>query len=219
MAVWLRGGMLPQASVYPAAMRATRDLLRRRTHRRRQRAELLAHLQQTNRQDHLPAIGKKLADQANRDGGAERLPALAVPKSLAVALARINHDARLLTALEVDLGKTAKADKAPTFERRRSLPGRGKILALVWWYEIHESHRFPRGQAFVSSCRLVQSAKESAGKRSGPSGKKRGKASRNWAFSEAAGLCLRHHPAGQKSRARLPKPPGKGKALTGLAHT
>jgi hypothetical protein len=30
MAVLLRGGMLPQAYVYPAAMRATRDLLRRR---------------------------------------------------------------------------------------------------------------------------------------------------------------------------------------------
>src|SRR5215475_7862971 len=28
----LRGGMLPQASVSPAQMRATRDLLRRRTH-------------------------------------------------------------------------------------------------------------------------------------------------------------------------------------------
>src|SRR5262245_38007659 len=30
MATLLRGGMLPQASVYPAEMRATRDLLRRR---------------------------------------------------------------------------------------------------------------------------------------------------------------------------------------------
>jgi hypothetical protein len=28
----LRGGMLPQAYVYPAEMRATRDLLRRRPH-------------------------------------------------------------------------------------------------------------------------------------------------------------------------------------------
>jgi len=36
----LRGGMLPQASVSPAAMRATRDLLRRRTHLMRTRAEL-----------------------------------------------------------------------------------------------------------------------------------------------------------------------------------
>jgi Transposase len=32
IAALLRGGMLPQAYVYPAAMRATRDLLRRRTH-------------------------------------------------------------------------------------------------------------------------------------------------------------------------------------------
>jgi transposase len=32
IAVLLRGGMLPQASVYPAQMRATRDLLRRRMH-------------------------------------------------------------------------------------------------------------------------------------------------------------------------------------------
>jgi hypothetical protein len=31
MAVLLRGGMLPQAYVYPAPMRATRDLLRRRS--------------------------------------------------------------------------------------------------------------------------------------------------------------------------------------------
>jgi transposase len=32
IAVLLRGGMLPQAYVYPAEMRATRDLLRRRLH-------------------------------------------------------------------------------------------------------------------------------------------------------------------------------------------
>ena len=42
-----RGGLLPQASVYPAQMRATRDLLRRRTPLRRNRAELLAHVQNT----------------------------------------------------------------------------------------------------------------------------------------------------------------------------
>ena len=33
IATLLRGGMLPQAYVYPAGMRATRDLLRRRLHR------------------------------------------------------------------------------------------------------------------------------------------------------------------------------------------
>ena len=46
IAVLLRGGLLPQAYVYPAAMRAPRDLLRRRCHLVRKRAELLAHLPQ-----------------------------------------------------------------------------------------------------------------------------------------------------------------------------
>ena len=53
IAVLLRGGMLPQAYVYPAAMRATRDLLRRRMSLPRKRAELLAHIQNTNSQDNL----------------------------------------------------------------------------------------------------------------------------------------------------------------------
>ena len=46
IAVLLRGGMLPQAYVYPKRMRATRDLLRRRNHLMRKRADLLAHIQQ-----------------------------------------------------------------------------------------------------------------------------------------------------------------------------
>jgi hypothetical protein len=61
IAALLRGGMLPQAYVYPAQMRATRDLLRRRTHLMRKRAELLAHVQNTNHQYNLPEIGKKIA--------------------------------------------------------------------------------------------------------------------------------------------------------------
>jgi hypothetical protein len=40
IAMRLRGGMLPQASVYPAERRATRDLRRRRMHLMRTRAEL-----------------------------------------------------------------------------------------------------------------------------------------------------------------------------------
>jgi transposase len=42
IAVLFRGGMLPQAYVYPAAMHSTRDLLRRRLHLVRKRGQLLA---------------------------------------------------------------------------------------------------------------------------------------------------------------------------------
>jgi len=61
IAVLLRGGMLPHASVSPAEMRATRALLRRRMPLTRKRAEMLAPIQHTTSQDHLPEIGKKLA--------------------------------------------------------------------------------------------------------------------------------------------------------------
>ncbi len=53
IATLLRGGMLPQAYVYPARMRATRDLLRRRNHFMRKRAELFAHIQNTRSQYNL----------------------------------------------------------------------------------------------------------------------------------------------------------------------
>jgi hypothetical protein len=62
----LRGGTLPVAYVYPKAMRATRDLLRRRTFLVRRRAELLAHVVNTNSQYNLPPLAKKLSYAANR---------------------------------------------------------------------------------------------------------------------------------------------------------
>jgi transposase len=94
----------------------------------------------------------------------------------------------------------------------------GKIFALGRRYDIHDLHRFPRGQDFVSYGRLGKRAKESAGTRVGPSGTKIGKASLKGAFSDAAALCLRHHAAGHKRLARLEPKPGKGQALTILAH-
>jgi transposase len=185
----LRVGMLPQAYVYPAEMRATRDLLRRRMHLMRKRAELLAHIQNTNSQYHLPEIGKKLAYKANRQGEAECFPDPTVTQ----------HDAN-------------------TFYRLRSGPGIGTILSLVLLYEIHNIHRFPRVQAFVSYCRLVKCAKESAAKHYGTSGAKIGNAYLKCAFSEAAVLFLRAHPVGHTYLARLEKHHGKGKALAVIAH-
>jgi transposase len=218
IAVRLRGGMIPQAYVYPAEMRATRDLLRRRMHLMRHRAGLLAHIQNTNSQYNLPPIGKQLAYKANRGGVAERFSDPAVQKSIEVDLTLISSYDRLLTERELEIVNTAKAHDAQTFYRLRSIPGVGKILALVRLYEIHDIHRFPRVQEFVSYCRLVKCARESAGKRYGTAGAKIGNAYLKWAFSEAAVLFLRNNPAGQKYLARLANKHGKGKALTVLAH-
>ena len=218
IAVLLRGGMLPEADVDPAEMRATRDLWRRRRSCMRQRAALLTHVHHTNSQDNWPEIGKKIAYQAHREGVAERFPDPAVQTSIAVDRAWLGSYDHWLTELEWSMVHAAPAHQAQIFSRLRSLPGVGKILALVWLDDIHDLHRFPRVQEFVSSGRLVNCAKASAGKRYGSSGTTIGQADLKWAFSEAAVLFLRANPAGQKSLARVEKTPGQGNAFTVLAH-
>jgi transposase len=218
IAALLRGGMLPQAYVYPAAMRATRDLLRRRTHLMRKRAELLSHVQNTNSQYNLPEIGKKIAYKANRDGVAERFAEAAVQKTIEVDLALITYYDELLKDLELSLLKTAKHHDANTLYLLQTVPGIGKILSLVLLYEIHRIDRFPSVQAFASYARLVKCSKESGGKRLGTSGNNIGNAHLKWAFSEAATLFVRHNPQGQKLLARVENKHGTGKALSILAH-
>jgi transposase len=218
IAVLLRGGMLPQAYVYPAERRATRDLLRRRCHLMRKRAEVLAHIQNTNSQDNLPEIGKKLAYKANREGVEEHFPDPSVRKTIEVDLSLIDHYDQLLGEVELFITRAAKAHDVQTFARLQSVPGIGKILALVILYEIQDLARFPRVQDFVSYCRLVKCAKESGGKRLGTSGKKIGNVHLRWAFAEAAVLFLRQNQPGKEYCTKLEHTHGKAKALTVLAH-
>jgi transposase len=214
----VRGGRLPQAYVYPAEMRATRDLLRRRCPLVRKRADLLAHLHNTNSQYHLPAIGKKLADKAKREGVEEHFPDPRVRKTIAVDVALSDHSDKLLGEGELYITRSAKAHAVQTFARLQSVPGSGQILALVILYEIQDLARFPRVPDFVSYCRLGKCAKESGGKRLGTSGKKMGNGHLRWAVAEAAVLFLRHPQPGKDYFTKLEQQPGKAKALTVLAH-
>jgi transposase len=218
IALLLRGGMFPQAYVYPSEMRATRDLLRRRCHLARKRAELLAHIHNTNSQYNLPEIGKRLANKANREDVAEHFPDPSARKTIAVDVALIDHYDKLLGEVELYLTQSAKAHDVQTFARLQSVPGIGQILALVILYEIQDITRFPRVQDFVSYCRLVKCAKESNGKRLGTSGKKIGNVHLRWAFAEAAVLFLRQSQPGKEYFAKLEHKHGKAKALTVLAH-
>lgn len=137
-------------------MRATRDLLRRRCHLVRKRAELLAHIQNTNSQYNLPEIGKKLASKANREGVEDHFPDPSVRKTIEVDISLIDHYDKLLGEVELYLTRSAKAQDGQTFMRLQSVPGIGQILALVILYEIQDITRFPRVQDFVSYCRLVK---------------------------------------------------------------
>ncbi len=218
IAALLRGGMIPMAYVYPARMRATRDLLRRRMHLMRKRAELLAHIQNTNSQYNLPAFEKQIAYGSNRAGLPDHFDNPSVRKSVEVDLTLIDHYDRLLKELELYILRSARQHDPNALYRLRTVPGIGKILSLVILYEIHDIRRFPTVQDFASYARLVKCAHESAGKRTGTSGKKIGNAHLKWAFSEAAVLSLRRNPKAQAWLKRAASKHGKPKALSILAH-
>jgi len=218
IAALLRGGLIPQAYVYPPQMRATRDLLRRRCHFMRKRAELLAHIQNTTSQYNLAPLGRKIAYKANRAGVAEHFAQAEVRRSIELDLSLIDHYDTLLNDVELLLARTAKIHQPHNFHRLRTVPGIGKILALVILYEIHDIARFASVGDFVSYCRLVKCAKLSDGKHYGYSGKKIGNAHLKWAFGEAATLFLRANPMGQLLFSRLCQKHGKAKAISILAH-
>jgi transposase len=218
IAVLLRGGMVPIAYVYPPRMRSTRDLLRRRMHLMRKRSELLAHIQNTNSQYCLPQFGKKIAHKNNREGVAEQFTDLSVRKSIEMDLSLIDHYDKLLSEVELYITRTARLHDLDAFHHLRSVPGIGKILALVILYEIHDINRFPTVQDFVSYARLVKCSRDSAGKRYGFSGAKIGNVHLKWAFSEASVLFLRANPKGQSYLQKLQSKHGKAKALSILAH-
>ncbi len=114
--------------------------------------------------------------------------------------------------------RRAKQHAPQAFQRLRSIPGVGKVLALTILYEIHDVRRFDRVQEFASYARLVKCAKESGGKKLGTGGAKMGNVHLEWAFSEAAVLFVRHSAEGKKILARREKRFGQGKALSILAH-
>jgi transposase len=114
--------------------------------------------------------------------------------------------------------RTATGPDGQSFARLQSVPGPGQMLAWVLLYEIQDLPRFPRVQAFGSSCRLGKCAKETNGKRVGTSGKKIGTGPWRWALAEAAVLfCRQHHP-GKEDFARVAPKPGKATALVATAH-
>jgi transposase len=217
LAAMLRGGMFPMAYVYPRAKRQTRDLLRRRSFFVRQRAQLIAHIQNTNSQFNHPPFPKKLTYAGNRTADiAERFDDPSTRLSIDADLGLIAGYDEQIATLERHLVRNAKVDDPVTFGLLRTVPGIGPILGLVLLYEIDQIGRFPEVGNFLSYSRLVRCAHESAGKIKGSGGKKIGNAHLKWAFSEAACLMIRSCLPVKAWLQRREKKAGKRKALAVL---
>jgi transposase len=217
LAAMLRGGLFPLAYAYPKAKRQTRDLLRRRSFFVRRRAQLLAHVVNTNTQFNLPPLTKKLTYAANRTP--ELLDRFTDPSTrlmVAADLALVDDYDERIAELERHLVRNAKVDDPVTFGLLRTIPGIGPILGLTLLYEIDDIRRFPEAGNFLSYSRLVRCEHSSAGKVKGSGPKKAGNAHLKWAFSEAACLMIRAVPAVKSWMQRQEKKKGKRKALAVL---
>ena len=141
-----------------------------------------------------------------RDELAERFTDPGVRRNVEIDLTLLDHYDPLITKLELELTRSAKVHDAQMFFLLRSIPGVGKILALVIMYEIYDICRFDTVGKFVSD-----------GKPAGKGGSKMGNVHLKWAFSEAVPLFMRENQDAKKFVARMEKKFGKGKAMSILA--
>jgi transposase len=116
-------------------MRSTRDLLRRRTYLVRRRADLLAHIQNTNSQYNLREFGKKIGRKMHREGIVEVFPDPAVKRSIAIDVELIDHFDLLLERLKKEIERTARHHDPQALMLLRTVPGIGSTLGLVILYE------------------------------------------------------------------------------------
>ena len=218
IAALLKAGMIPMAYVYPAEMRPTRDLLRRRMFFKHKRSELLGHIQNTRHQYLMPAFEKSIAYKRNRKGIAEKFPNQTVQKSIQANLELIGLYDQIIKDIELYITKNAKEHNAYDYYLIRSVPGIGKVLSLVILYEIQTISRFKTVRDFASYARLIRPRKQSAGKTVSCSNRKIGNAYLKWAFSEAAVLFIRESDQVKAYHEKLKNKNGKGKAMAILSH-
>ena len=218
IAMLMRGGNFPLAYVYPKKMRATRDLLRRRTRIVQHGAMLKAHVVNTVSQYNLPPSKANL----NNPGGRSQLTSAFndpdVQRNVDLDLAIVDSYQHELKKLEWHLEQQAKQHDPASLTVLKTIPGVGRILALTILYEVGDIQRFESVQKFASYARLVKCKAESAGKVYGTQGNKIGNAHLKWAFSEASVLFIRNSDKTKRYVEKLQKRMNKPKALSALAH-
>ena len=80
---------------------------------------------------------------------AKRFADPSVQKSVTVNLALVDRLDELIHELELYLVQTAKVDDVQTYHRLQTIPGVGKVLALVLLYEMHDVSRFETRRAVL----------------------------------------------------------------------
>jgi transposase len=191
LAYLLRIGILREGYIYPAGARAVRDLMRRRIQLVQTRTgQLLAMGTQLER-----SVGRGMKAEVLKAMSAAQLQELVGDRNVASALEANAAVVRSLTREIVRLEREilAQVKLAAQFAPLKSIPGVGTILALAIMLETGDIGRFAKVGHFASYARMVDTRRESNGKKKGQGNTKCGNAYLAWAFIEAAHHASRSH--------------------------
>jgi len=193
LAEMLRLGILPEGYIYPKEERPVRDLLRKRGHLMRLRTSVLISLENIISRN----CGRKVnANDVKRLREDRVAPYLESHEDLALA-GRVSKETVDFLTEQIHEIEKAVLKKVGLRERYRMLltiPGVGKILALVIMLETGPISRFKTVGDYGSYCRKVPSHWTSNEKRKGSGNTKNGNRYLAWAFAEASDFARRFYP-------------------------
>jgi len=189
LAHMLRLGILPKGYIYPKDQRPARDLARRRLLFMRQRTAQVLSLQSMITRH----LGVNMSGSAIKaltgDQAAELFDTKYQVMMAQNSIATIRFLSGIISDIEKELLGSIKL--CQEFQRLKSIPGIGDILALTIMLEVGDIERFPKVGNYSSYCRCVDSKKLSNKKKKGENNRRNGNKYLGWAYVEAANFAIR----------------------------
>ena len=188
----LRIGEIPTAYIYPKETRSLRDLIRRRTSvvalRAREYAGIRQLLYQNGLHDHSRnSVVRMSVDELDAVFHDPRIRLVAHQE-----IERIHFFTDQIETLEQGIEEASI--RFPSFNRLREVPGLGRALTPVVFFETGSMDRFPSARSYSSYCRVVPGAANSGGKNRRGRGSKQGNPHLKSAFTQAAVHAVRYYP-------------------------
>jgi transposase len=186
----LRLNILPTGYIYDAQLRPVRDLLRRRHKLVQQRTALMLSFKSL----YVRTTGQDLALGELKELEVKQAQELYEhPANQLIAGMQIQHIEQLSQSIQkLEKVVLASARELPYYAKLETLPGVGKILAMVISMEVGDIKRFADAGNFASYCRAVEAQRTSNDKKKGQNNSKCGNKYLAWAFVEAANFARRY---------------------------
>lgn len=216
LAELLRLGILRTGYIFPRKDRHLRDLLRKRLQLVQERTRhILSFKSMINRN-----TSENLKVYAIKKMAKEEIVPLLEDDNLILAgnthLRCINFLSNQIARLEKEV--ISPIVENPAFEKLKTVPGIGNILAMTILLETGDIKRFEGVGNYASYCRCVSSTRSSSNKLKGMNNRKNGNGYLAWAFVEAAQKAKRYCPAAKAFYDRKFKKRNAALATKALAH-